>query len=257
MRHFSTFLIERLKINKDIKIQEYKYFPKDFNELFSIICNKVEEIKKNNGSILNLNDIDTSKIEIFINLFTKLNFRYDMDSFIEEIKLDRWDVSNALSFHAMFNGCEGLKRIDISNWNVSNVNNMTAMFNNCFSLESIGNLSNWNTENLNDAELMFSECKHLKDIGNLDNWYVENLEKMDLMFSGCIKLKNIGDISGWNLIKIENMIYMFEKCKSLANVGDLNKWQPHIDNLIKREGRGALNGFSRGAKFKKPEWDNR
>ena len=256
MKNLNTFIYERLKINKDSKLKknELLYCPANYSDLFELMCDKVKEAKYKNLKVLDLNDIDVSKIDNFINLFYKLNIRLDIAPF-DEIKIDEWDVSRVISFEKMFNGCDGIKKIDISKWNVESCRNMNAMFNNCEDLESVGDLGKWNTENLEVTELMFSNCPKLKDVGNLNNWNVDKLHHASLMFSDCHSLTNVGDISNWKLITMRNMIYMFEECKSLKKVGDLNKWQPYIDDLIRREGRSALNGFSRGAKFKKPKWD--
>ena len=39
MYNLSTYIIEKLKINKDIKVKEYNYHPKDKDELISLLKN--------------------------------------------------------------------------------------------------------------------------------------------------------------------------------------------------------------------------
>ena len=156
MNSLSTYIIEKLKINKDIKI--YNYHPKDKKELRSLI----KELLKERGKDANLNDIDVSDITDMSELFT------DLDPY--NINISEWDVSNVKNMGSMFYGCKNFNS-DISRWNVSNVEDMSYMFDNCKKFNS--DLSNWDVSNVKDMRRIFNGCKSLK---NKPSWYNEQFK---------------------------------------------------------------------------------
>ena len=121
MNSLSTYIIEKLKINKDIKI--YNYHPKDKKELRSLI----KELLKERGKDANLNDIDVSDITDMSELFT------DLDP--HNIDISKWNVSNVKNMSDMFYNCEKFNS-DLSKWDVSNVEDMYFMFSGCNSLKN-------------------------------------------------------------------------------------------------------------------------
>lgn len=159
MKQLSTYINEKLILNKDTFKNQYNYFPKTEEELSDIIKQLLEE----RGSNANLNDIDVSKITDMSNLFSSFDIR--------NIDISKWDVSNVEDMSSMFYNCYNLESIgDISKWDVSNVTNMNFMFFHCYYLESIGDISNWDISNIKDAHGMFEQCKKLSQIGNLFKW---------------------------------------------------------------------------------------
>ena len=152
MKNIDLYIIEKLKINKDIKT--YNYYPKDKDELKSLI----EELIKERGEDADLNDIDVSRI----------------------------DNMNYLFYEAGVN--EDIKNIDISSWDVSNVRKMCETFANCPKFDC--DLSNWNVSNVIDMNGMFTDCKAFRGKG-LDKWNVKNVKYMEDMFEGCESLPNI------------------------------------------------------------------
>ena len=66
MNSLSTYIIEKLKINKDSN--KYHYHPKDKYELRSLI----KELLKERGKDADLNDIDVSNITDMYRLFVDL-----------------------------------------------------------------------------------------------------------------------------------------------------------------------------------------
>ena len=58
MNNLSTYIIEKLKINKDIKVKEYNYHPKDKYELITLL----KELLEKRGKDADLNDINVSNI---------------------------------------------------------------------------------------------------------------------------------------------------------------------------------------------------
>ena len=75
MKTITQHITERLQLNKDRV--KYEYFPKTKEELEDIIYNKITE-EHNNGKIINLNIIDTSKITDMSELFSGTSNNYDI-----------------------------------------------------------------------------------------------------------------------------------------------------------------------------------
>ena len=90
MKQIDTYIIEKLHINKDYKINKKKYFPHNKEELLEL----VKKLIKENGRSANLNDIDTSEITDMSELFRDMN--------IQQIDISDWDVSNVTDMHNMF-----------------------------------------------------------------------------------------------------------------------------------------------------------
>ena len=95
----------------------YNYHPKTKEELQEIIEQRIYE----EGTNVDLNDIDVLNINDMSYLFKYLNFNGD---------ISKWDVSNVTNMMCMFEWCENFNQ-DISDWNVSKVTNMKNMFNGC------------------------------------------------------------------------------------------------------------------------------
>ena len=73
MKTITQHITERLQLNKNrIKKHEYIYSAETTRELVDIITSIINKHKTDN--IINLNIIDTSKIEDMSNLFEKNNF---------------------------------------------------------------------------------------------------------------------------------------------------------------------------------------
>lgn len=143
---------EKLIINKNTKINNYHYHPKDRKELQDLI----EELMKERGDKADLNDIDTSSITNMYQLFLRSEFNGDISG---------WDVSNvddmdSMFIYSNFNG-------DISKWDVSNVKNMGYMF---YGSKFNGDISNWNVNKVKDMMDMFDGCPLKK---NPPKWYKE------------------------------------------------------------------------------------
>lgn len=154
MKQLSEYINEKLVLNKNIFKKHYNYFPKTRDELKDIIKQLIKERK--NKRVIDLNDIDTSKITDMKGLFYNLP----------------------------------ITEIDISGWNVSNVTDMATMFFECEKLESIGNLNNWDVSKVKDMTYMFYYCRKLKDVGDISDWETSKVENMNKMFWGS-GIKNI------------------------------------------------------------------
>ena len=142
MKPLSSYIQEKLVIKKS---NHYKYFPETKKELQDIIKKRIEV----EGSEVDLNDIDVSKITDMSELFNGTNFK-NFNGDISE-----WDVSNVKNMKSMFFMCYSFNQ-DISNWDVSNVKDMRFMFYKCDSFNQ--DISNWNISYEVDMLYMFGYC---------------------------------------------------------------------------------------------------
>ena len=155
MKRLKEYIDEAFRINKDTKLNEYKYHPKTKDELKKLI----KELLHERGNNADLNDIDVSKITDMVGLF--------MGLIIRNIDISKWDVSNVENMNGMFIYCYNFN-CDLSNWDVSNVKDMTNMFFSCENFNS--DLSKWNVSNVTNMDFMFVGCDSLK---NIPDWYEE------------------------------------------------------------------------------------
>ena len=153
MKQINKYIVERLRINKDI--DSYNYHPKTKDELKEL----VNKLIKERGNEADLNDIDTSKITDMSIMFENSKFNGDISN---------WDVSNVKNMKFMFSFSEFTgENGDISNWNVSNVKEMSWMFRES---KFNGDISQWNVSNVKvkDMSLMFTMSPLEK---NPPKWY--------------------------------------------------------------------------------------
>ena len=174
MKQLNKFITEKLKINSKSKINQYQYFPKNKKELIAIIKKKYEENNKSN--MLDLNDIDISKI-------TDLSYLFEN---IKPIKVDmnNWDVSHVKDIHGLFWVNKIVEEIHIENWDVRNVESVYGAFYFCTNLKEL-NLDNWKFEKCTEFDIMFKGCEKL-DTHFTDNWIMPTHPIMaNEMFKGC------------------------------------------------------------------------
>ena len=150
MNNLKEYILEKFKINKDTKIQEYHYYPKDKDELKDLIEKLIEE----RGNEADLNDIDTSKITDMSNLFYKSEFNGDISS---------WDVNNVNNMIGMF--ANSKFNGDISSWNVKHVIYMMSMFSQS---DFNGDITSWNVNSNSRVDNIFYKCPLEK---NPPKWY--------------------------------------------------------------------------------------
>ena len=179
---------------------QYKYFPKDFDELQSLI----EQLLEERGKDANLNDINVSNITDMYGLFSGLE--------PHNIDISEWDVSKVEDMSYMFDDCKKFN-CDLSNWDVRQVKDMENMFSGCWNFTGEG-LENWEPINCKDMNCMFNTCKNFNC--DLSNWDVRQVKDMQFMFEGCDNFTGEG-LENWEPINCKNMKYMFDECDSLKN----------------------------------------
>ena len=140
MKQINNFINEKLIINKNIKVNSYKYYPKTRSELQELIEKRLKEDRD-----ADLNDIDVSKITDMSSLFSTLT----SEKYPRNIHIEKWDVSNVINMSEMFAYADEFN-CDISNWDVSNVKMMNYTFYDCkcfncdLSKWDVGKVERWN-----------------------------------------------------------------------------------------------------------------
>lgn len=215
MKVFKDYIIEKLKLDGDIKMKEKTkpvYFPENKRSL--MMC--IDEVLAEKGHDANLNVIDTSKITDMGGLFK------EHINDIENIDISEWDVSNVTNMEEMFADCKKFNS-DLSEWNVHSLRKAFAMFNNCENFDS--DLSNWDVTNLEEAKSMFHNCK--KFDSNLSNWDITSLEECEYMFAGAEKFKS--NLDTWKPANIRSKgkaAFMFRN----SGVKKLPAWYKKLFN---------------------------
>ena len=160
MKQLNNFIQEKLKINKETKINQYLYQPQTRNELKDLL----EKLIKERGNNADLNDIDVSNIKDFSLLFSYGNLK-EFDGDISD-----WDVSNAGTFDAMFYTSKfSGKNSDLSHWNVNNAYCLACMFERS-AFNQKQQIENWNIHKGAELEGIFHACPLEK---NPPSWYYE------------------------------------------------------------------------------------
>lgn len=145
MKSLITYITEKMVYTK---ANAFKYFPTTNKELKNIIDKLVDE--QSTEDIINLNSIDTSEIIDMSNLFN------GMDGLLK-IDISKWDVSKVKNMNSMFKGCVNIKQIiGIESWDVSNVENMQDMFRDCELFNQ--DISKWDISNVRNNSCMFFYC---------------------------------------------------------------------------------------------------
>ena len=91
MKTLNRFIIEKLKLGKDTKIYNYNFYPKNFDELKSLI----KQLLKERGKDADLNDIDVSQVTTFDDPNKRLGLFYELDPY-------NIDISKCIVFGFIF-----------------------------------------------------------------------------------------------------------------------------------------------------------
>ena len=209
MKSLNQYIIEKILINKNSKLNKVKVESKDQLQLI------IQERYNKNKSFIDLTDIDISELNNLWGIFGKLNT-------VEVVDISGWDTSNVITMDCMFIQCKKLKKIiGIENLDVSKLEDTQGMFDMCVSLVEL-DLTNWNPISLENAYYMFSYCSNLKIIKNIENWQLPNIKKVKRMFSKCTKLDV--DLSNWDLTNIKKSF----KTGIVANSGITKNHYPKL-----------------------------
>ena len=162
MKHINAYIIEKLRINKDIDKVEYHYHPKDYNELKDLLRKLIKE----RGNDANLNDIDVTAVHQMWELFR------DLDP--DNIDISKWDVSNVTAFSRMFIGCKNFN-CDLSNWNLNSATHLNDMFFDCENFNC--DLEPWgktiNFDKIINMDGMVNK-RYNKNLKHIPDWFNEH-----------------------------------------------------------------------------------
>jgi len=188
MKKINTYITEKLHINDEVEVKkvnkvEYKYHPKNNDELINLL----KQLLKERGKDADLNDVDVSAITDMSDLFYRLSEKYNCE--IENIEISQWDVSNVTNMESMFKNCDKFN-CDISDWDTRRVKNMFGMFFNCKNFMSE---LYWDVENVEDFKSMFYKCEKFN--GDIRRWNVSKGKDFTYMFAGCKDFTY--DLSSW------------------------------------------------------------
>ena len=208
MNNLSKYIIEKLHINKDMKLNNYKYYPENFWELRKLL----EKLLQERGPDADLNNIDTSKVTEFCDgtgnnstgLFENLDPR--------NIDISEWNTSKVTTMEFAFIRCKRFN-CDLSSWDLSSVKNMNSMFNGCEKFEGKG-LKNWKTGKVRLMYYMFKECFIFNE--DISSWDVSSLQDSDSMFRDCTSFNY--DLNKWDVKNLQTSKNMFKNCDSLKNI---------------------------------------
>lgn len=240
MRNLNTFIIERLKLNKNSRVKD-KLRPTHFFEFQEIIANKLKNLG-DNKEYLDLKDLDISDYKgsghqderfdrILRKFLSSYNTKYDYN--IKYIDVTGWDLTHIDSVSGLFHELQDIEEIiGVDDWDMSNVEHIEWIFSDCVNLKNIGNLGKWKFNNLKRAQGFIYGCQHLKTIGDISKWDMSNVNFLTNMFAHCYELQDVGEIGNWNLSSCISYRRMFYYANNLRNVGDLTKWNKYLKSNI-------------------------
>lgn len=182
--------------------------PSDSTNMFS----NFENLK----SITGLNNLDTSKVTTFDNMFAS-----DPNLFADgTLDLSKLKTPKATSMSSMFDGC-GAKDIKLSSsFDTSGVSDMDSMFANLPNATTL-DLSNFNTSNVTNMGMMFSTDKKLSKL-DLSNFKTPLVTHMDDMFSQSPNLTSL-DLSNFTSRSDGYYSNMFQNNTNLSSL-DISKF---------------------------------
>jgi surface protein len=196
------------------------------------------------ATVNNVNKWDTSKIEVFRNVFRDcVNFNDNIGNwnvgkgttfvamFLASASaaiggkfnnggsssIGNWDTSSATDMSNMFQ-YQPLFNQNIGNWNVSNVTGMASMFYGVsvapygtFDNGGSNSINNWNTGNVTSMSTMFVYQPNFNR--NIGSWNTSKVTLMSFMFFASPVDATPGlfnqDISNWDTSNVTNMTQMF------------------------------------------------
>ena len=218
MKNLNNYIFEKLSINKNTKVKNYTYFPKDKNELINIIVERITKAQKEDETIMefDLNDIDTSKIDDMYKLFPSIKQKVSL----ENVNISDWNVSNVKSFNNCFCGMYDFN-CDLSDWDVSSCEDFESMFEGCYSFNS--DLKNWNFENAKSLKFMFLYCYDFDT--DVSNWDLSNAATIARMFDCCKNFKGDGlDKMKINKNLIDNKKNIYQTFYNCHSIKKLPSW---------------------------------
>ena len=233
MNNLSTYIIEKLKINKNTSIKKYNFFPEDKGEFMQIIekyqernIDKISEIEGDLDSMkMIVKDTIQKTVDNTLNLEDLEKRSQVLKERGKDANLNDIDTSKITDMSFLFVGND-IRNIDISEWDTSNVEDMTEMFLECSKFTS--DLSAWDVSKVRFMNKMFKGCYTFNS--DLSNWNVSSCIGMPAIFRDCWEFNS--DLSKWDVSKVTNLSNAFKRTKKFNS--DLSKWD--TSSCIMHEG---------------------
>ena len=159
MKTLSEYINEAMFDKSLIKKGLVNDHPQTKEELLDSIRKYIDILKPRRGETVDLNWIDTSKIDDMGGLFDDRSTKKDLNYNVSE-----WDVSNVTNFANMFSWCKNFD-CDLSGWDVSSGKYFGGMFVRCVNFKGEG-LDNWKIDRGANTYQMFKGCRSI----DLPSW---------------------------------------------------------------------------------------
>ena len=195
------------------------------------------DVQNNPEMISFIEDLDTSNM-------TRIDYMFNMDSYIINLDLSNWNVSKVTTMNYMFGQCTNLTSLDLSSWRVNSVMNLSYFLYSCSKIESL-NIENWDTSKVTSLQGIFNGCNKLVTVlGIIDMINVTAINYMFGVSGGCsaletIYLKNL-NVTGLNLIKTvslthESLMYLINNLVPTITAKTINLGATNLDKLTDEE----------------------
>ena len=180
---------------------------------FGVKDKKTGEIKSELREIIGIENITFRRL-----LYPTGIFRYDKK--LESIDVSGFDMSSAVDFSNMFEGCESLEELDLSSFNTQYVSDMSYMFAGCKNLKKL-DLSSFDTSECNNMEGMFKDLESIETL-DLSNFDTSKVTKMNHMFYNLPEVTRIFASSKFNPTKATKCNDVFYGCPNLIGTYGFN-----------------------------------
>ena len=238
MNEFES-VINKLKLNLEEIINKLKKIMDNFDNIYNINNNILNNYNKNRNYklLLNINYMDTYIDTEINNIKDKFSYGYNLNQLLDiyndmtkindkndeiEIIYKPKDEGKIKIFGNSFvKNNKGKCKIIYNNKEYELTEYFNDIDNNIkneikIKLKGINNITN--------MSYMFSNCVSLSSLPDISKWNTSKVTNMNHMFFSCKSLSLLPDISKWNTSKVTNMSYMFSNCVSLSLLPDISKW---------------------------------
>ena len=223
----------------------------DNKSLREIIKERCVEAINNEIYIIELRDLDMSRVTDMSDLFSEMDAYIKRENDLEDIqklklvqgikkvlKQKEKELKNTDNeslreiIKERYKECLDNKTyvIDVSDLDTSQVTDMTGLFFQMKELKEIEGLKLWDTSQVTKMYDMFNGCENLRTL-DLSTWKTNQVTYMDFMFKNCYYLEEL-DVSSFDTSKVTDMKFMFGDCVSLRKL-DLSGWDTsQVTNML-------------------------
>lgn len=211
MKKYSNYITEKFQVSfTDLHMPTIKYKANDIDHLREIVEDKVKELYKNKDTLLDLSDIDVSRVKTLSSLLS-VNLFGDKLNSVKVIDLTGWNVENVINIDYFIYGLPALTEIRFDELSFDNLIAANCSFAGNKSLVKFNTTNIYINDTVRTMEYMFANNQLLKkiDVSNID---FKSAESTKGMFYHNISMEEITGFKGKKMHKIKNMSNMFESC---------------------------------------------